>query len=368
MKTKLNTKQLNKKLLLFTGIGIGFIILIAIGSLLLTLLKGSHQSYSEVESTMIKAATKYYSKNKELLPENNGGMVVVDVEDLIKEDYMKELNKLLKNGESCQGEVIVTKNDNYYYYAPTLDCGKEYITTTLSDKITEEKNIVTEGDGLYLIGNDFVFRGEKVNNNLSFAGQTWRILRVKEDGTIRLLLTSRIPKVLWDDRYNEEKKTNSGINDFKLSRIYDSIKELYSGKDLFNDSDRAKIVPQDLCVGKRGIYDTQNDGSIECAEIMENQAVGLLQANEFLLASLDSACESIDNRQCQNYNYLANINETYWSITADIETSHKAYKIGKNITPSTTASNARPFITIHLNSGIRYVSGDGSAETPYIVK
>lgn len=363
----MNTKQLNKKLLLYMGIGIGLVALIAILSLIVSLIKGGKQNYKEVENKMVTAATKYYSKNPNLLPQNNGGMVTIDVNELVNNGELKSLSKLLKNEENCSGEVIVTKTDKYYYYAPTLNCGKNYKTVTLADKITEEKNIVTEGDGLYLMNNNYVFRGEKINNYVKFNNKNWRILRVDEDGTIRLLIIDRVDSKTWDDRYNIEKESAVGINDFRVSRIYDSLKTLYNDNIVIDEENRSRIVPQDLCIGKRSQYEVLNDGSLECSDIIENEPFGLILVHEYMNASLDTTCESTLDPQCRNYNYLGHLARSTWTLTADVDTTHKAFKLNGRPSLSTASSTSGMSIVVELNSGIRFTKGDGSKTNPYIV-
>ena len=55
----------------------------------------------------------------------------------------------------------------------------------------------TETSGLYTYpdmdgGTTYYYRGTEVNNYVSFAGKTWRIVRVLEDGSVRLILDDRI--------------------------------------------------------------------------------------------------------------------------------------------------------------------------------
>ena len=96
--------------------------------------------------------------------------------------------------------------------------------------------------------------------------------------------------------------------------------------------------------------------------------IGLLQVNEYGLASLDNNCVSPLNRACQNYNYLSNFRTSYWSITASADKTNKVYKF-VNIPMVTTANNtSRIRAVIHIDANATYVSGDGTAENPYILK
>lgn len=364
---KLNTKQLNKKLFLFIGIGVAFIVLIGTASFITSLLKGKNMSYNDIEIEMTTAAKQYYKKHKDSLPTGNGDSVTIDSKELINNGYLKYFDQLRKNAQ-CSGEVTVTKNDDFYYYAPNLDCGKDYQTTLLVDKITNEKNVVTEGDGLYYINNDYVFRGEKINNYVSFANHLWYVLRVKDDNRIRLLFADKLDKFVWDNRYNIERKSAVGINTFDVSRIRDTLHDYYNNAEFFTDSDKEKMLPQVLCIGKRAINETANDGSIECSELSEEENIGLLQVNEYQITSLDTNCTTGTQAQCKNYNYLAKVSQSSWSITTDSNSTHKAYKLSGNMFLSTASSSATPRFVVELNGGLRYISGDGTLKNPYQIK
>ena len=51
-----------------------------------------------------------------------------------------------------------------------------------------ESSLLTTQDDL---GTSYYFRGN-VENYLDFAGFTWRVVRINEDGTVRLILNDRI--------------------------------------------------------------------------------------------------------------------------------------------------------------------------------
>ena len=122
---------------------------------------------------------------------------------------------------------------------------------------------------------------------------------------------------------------------------------------------------QDLCIGKRSLAETINDGSIECSNIMQEQYIGLLPLYEYINASLDESCVSAESTTCTNYNYLANMKSIYWSMTAVSDNSYDVFKIGKKITDATASSTATPKVVLNLSNEIRFAEGDGTFENPY---
>ena len=69
---------------------------------------------------------------------------------------------------------------------------------TKAPTLTTSSNNTTDASGLYKSTDTntgkptYYFRGNVTNNYVKFAGQTWRIVRVNEDGTIRIVMQDGI--------------------------------------------------------------------------------------------------------------------------------------------------------------------------------
>lgn len=350
-------QDLVKKLGIISGVVIGIFVILII----FLIVKGGRLTYSQIENKMISAAKQYYSDNEDKLPQANNGTVTISSDKLVEDKYMKSLDKLVKNkNDVCSGQVSVTKNDDNYYYSATLSCGDNYSTKKLKNVIVE--NAVTSGNGIYQVGENYIFKGDNVNNYVSFADKVWRILRINSDGSIRMIDTTRRDSVSWDDRYNSEKEYNIGINDYNVSRIKDTLNDIYNE---FSNSDKTYILKQNLCIGKRSEEETNNDGSVECSSVAENQNIGLIQVNEFALASLSDKCNNPTSPECSNYNYLTDI-DSMWTLNADSTNSYKVFKISGTAFTTNAINYAQPKVVIHINSQVNYVSGDGTEENPYV--
>ena len=76
--------------------------------------------------------------------------------------------------------------------------GKQYEVIDAEPTLTTSSNNTSDASGLYKstatnIGEPtYYFRGNVTNNYVKFAGQTWRIVRVNEDGTIRVVMQDGI--------------------------------------------------------------------------------------------------------------------------------------------------------------------------------
>ena len=360
---------INKKLITYTLIALGIVVGIFILIAILKGLKGKSYSFSEVEAELKKAAVSYYEKNEGLLPITEGGTVTVDDVTLSEAGVMKKLSTM-KKGYTCTGTVTVQKNGEYYLYTPNLDCGESYRTSNLTGKIKSDNPITKSGDGLYEIGENLVFRGEKVNNYISFSGKIWRIIRINSDNTLRVVENDIVYTGVWDDRYNINRESTDGINNFNVSRLQDGLDKIYYELDMFDDNAKKKIVMKPLCIGKRSEEETDNSGNVECSvQTTEAKPIGLLLTNEFMLASLDSNCVHTYDEQCANYNYMSTLQKSTWTLTADASNTHKAYKFyGNYYSPSICSNETGLRLVINLSGNIDYTSGDGTENNPYVIK
>ena len=366
---KLNEK-LKKTMTMIVG---GFILFIAIIALISRCNRErvyTIEEMGELKARLIEIARSHYRNNEDALP-SEGESIVLSIQALVDAGRMSPLNRIIENGENCSGQITVMNNRGYILYLPKIDCGELYQTKRLTDVILDSENIVTTGNGLYVMNNGFVFRGETVNNHIYFANRLWVILRINTDGSIKIMEVPRRSAVAWDNRFNPERNSTSGINEFINnninSRIRDRLESIYADDREFTDLDRAHIIPQNLCIGKRALTDTINDGSIECAQTLPNQTLGLIAVYQYLQASLDENCINTTSPSCVNFNYLANLTPAFWTITADSETSFRAFRINRNLSLINTSNTSSIKVTALLTGEALISEGDGSAEYPFIL-
>ena len=274
-------KKLDKRMAIYLGIAVGSIIFLIILLVVLKAAVGTRINSKTFENRLKTAAKDYYKKYDKKLPKNNGEKVSISIEQLADEGYIKDPDKLLKKGVTCTGGVNISNNNGYYLYQPVIDCSDGHTTNVFYKKVLEDNKTRKYRDGLYKINNYYLFRGEQINNYVKFAGKNWRILRINEDNTVRMILEDKIDTVAWDDRYNDIQKESVGKNDYQLSRIKQTLNKYFTNEDLkyFTSENKALIVPTELCIGAKNENSTLNDGSIECAKKTEKLPLGLLQTN-----------------------------------------------------------------------------------------
>lgn len=327
-------------------------------------------SYDDIEKVLEESAIKYFKDNKKSLP-NDSQVVEITDKTLTATGYMNDISEYIEDGSTCSGKVSVQKVDDEYTYTPYLDCGENYNTKPLLSTIT--KKTVTSGDGLYKYQNGYVFRGEIVNNYVKLDKALWRVVKITSDDDIVLILDDKYSEgYSWDDRYNNEKEYNAGINDYKASRVRNFLMDVYKDDTdyaILSKNDRAKIKTHDACIGLRSNDSTLKDNSLECSSVINGEKLSLLTLSDYMNASIDSTCVNAKSYSCQNYNYLVS-DFDWWLATAASGTTDIVYMIRNNgVIKENYASgyaNIRP--VIYLNDNVYIKSGKGTKEAPYKLK
>lgn len=373
-----------KMIKLFVLIIIIFVALLVIGYII-SLFTKKNYTYSSVEEVMKDAAISYFEENKSRLPKTTEETVEISTSVLVNNKYMKDFSYYLKN-ESCNGKVSVLKvGSNEYNYIPYLTCGNNYTTTAFYKKIIDEKNVVTEGFGLYQLNGEYVYRGSDVKNYAKFSDSNilWRIVKVDSNNDVVLIDDGRsINSFSWDERYNNTHDGNVGINIYNNSNISSILNNIYNNKItaeesnyLYDDEktyltkeDKKKLVKFSACVGKRSLNDTSKNGTAECSEQYTTK-ISLLPVYDFLNASLDANCTSADKPDCQNYNYLGN-GTNYWLANGNLEDNSKVYRVsGLNYIQKQTASSVSYLrVVIHVSADAMFEKGKGTKSNPYVIR
>lgn len=351
-------KKLYRNLLIIFAV---FILLFAI-LFIYQKANGRNISYQKIESKMISAARNYF-EDKDLLPKNEGEIVSVDVSTLIENSLLSPFEKMTSD-TNCSGKVDVQKNNDSYNYMVNLTCDK-YHTETYKENIT--KNVVESGDGLYFINDEYVYRGENVNNYVSFASQEWRIVKITSDGYLKLVRTKKEEeKHLWDDRYNIDAKEDLGINIYEKSRLKDTLNEIYNDSERFSNENKKIISARNICVGERSSNNLSLNSEEECKKTLEGQFISLLDIHDSAYASLDNNCNGVNNDSCANYNYFSEFLSNSWTTVPVKGSTYKAYMASPTyLTEGKCNKETNLYIVVYINSNVKFDSGDGSKGNPF---
>ncbi len=357
----------NKTSYIYIIIGAIFLILIIV--ILVVLANGSTKksSYNEIENKLVNASKNYYKENENLLPVNDGGKVSVDAETLISNNYLKPFSEMTKDDSSCEGYVEVYKSGDEYTYFPTLNCGEKYTTAKLVDNIIEN-GTVNSGDGLYSVNNEYIYRGEFPNNYVSFDGKTWRIIKINNDKSIKMISIEKdVEREVWDDRYNSSNNYYSGINDFRVSRVLEYLNKAYDNNTIISKKNKNLLVKEPWCIGKLSQAEAPISNLNLCSDTYDDLYIGLVNVEEVLNASIDKNCINTYNGECTNYNYFMYIGAT-WTLNASTDKTFKVFGTTSGTISVRDASNPnviRPVININSNTVLK--KGTGTSSDPYII-
>lgn len=345
--------------------GIIVIVLLVIVVFILGSLNNRELSYSKLENKIKNAAITYYEKYPEKLPQSEGGEVSIDVDTLEETGLIKNISTY--NDDNCKAIVYVQKNDEQYIYTTYLTC-ENYNTETLANYIKTNDLVTTEGDGLYHYNDEYIYRGENVNNYIQFSGKLWRIMRINNDNSLRIIESKSDNRYFWDNRYNVDFQRYTGINNFEVSRIKDKLIELESGERVIDNDSKKWVVSKSACLDKKDNINFSNLASLECQNYSEEKYRFLLpQIEEYYIASIDFNCNVIGSSSCTNYNYMNS--GSYWSITPSAKESNKVYVIGSSLKkPKETNESYAIKVVTNLSQHVLYDSGDGSYDNPYTIQ
>ncbi len=348
----------------------GIIIFIIVISIVISIINRK-TSYIQMESIMEKAAYNYYQDNLSQLPSADVKTSIVSVQTLIDKEYMKKSIEKYTKDASCTGNVIVTYINDDYDYQAYLTCNS-FKTELLVDKIKSDNPLVTSDAGLYDEEGLLRFRGEKVNNYLKIEDELYRIVKIDAENKIYITPedmddNSDLLNVIWDDRYNTEQDNGSGINSYNLSRINDSLNNIYNS---FSNTLKSYITTYSTCIAKRANDDTNNTGSTECSEKNDNRYIGLFPLYEYIKASIAPACNSALTKECKNYNYLVMKDNRWWTSTGRTDDTKSVYYIsGSGEIDKDSANNrrlARYVLALKANTILK--DGTGTNDKPYQIR
>lgn len=332
--------------------------------LFLIMIKGcsnSKVSYDKYEKMMVKSAEKYFDK-KSMLPETEGGSVSVDLDTLIKSNKLKTPEKALKD-ETCEGSVTVTNNGGLYLYNPYLKCDN-YTTVYLIDKLLND--VVIEKSGLYDYGDEFVFKGDKTNNYVSFFGKKYLIISIDKNNVMKLLkLESEKDKYAWDDKFNSDRNRFFGKNNYSDSLMIDTLNNIYASID---DKRKKYLVATDVCAGNRSSEYDKVDKVSECSKILNNQFISLMNVYDFPRASYDPECTSIYSGSCSNYNYIFDNIDYSWLVNGISDNTYETFYYSNSIDFDKSSSRKKINIVIYVSSNLKYSKGSGSFDDPYVIE
>ena len=322
-------------------------------------------AYNETRSNIKRLSTK---KTVELNPGDNYFKVTVTSEDKTSTNEYKIKIKVEKP------VTIFGKKYDVIESEPTL--------TTTSQEAGDESGLykstaTNTGEPTYY------FRGAVENNYVSFAGFTWRIVRINEDGTIRMIMQDGINN-------NATYKFNSKYNNYTdmyytNSNVKDQLDSWYQTNIGSKNNLASKVATGDYYCeeAKVKIYDSYTSGNatmtyyknyipnFKCStdgngKGLVNASVGLLSYDEAVYAG------GYYNHNQNENSYFLFFNKSFWlmNLAGYGEFKYNVWLIngsgGIHNVPINNNYVAKS--VINLKSNTKISSGDGTKNKPFIVE
>ena len=294
-------------------------------------------------------------------------VTITSTDQTVTKEY--KINIKVKQAVSLKNEIM---KNTVITATPTL---------TTSSKNTSDASGLYKSTATNTGDPTYYFRGNVINNYVKFAGQTWRIVRINEDGTIRIVMQDGIsinPAFRFNANYNNYSYmyyTNSEAKTQLESWYQTTIgsksnlaKNVSSGnyyceqaKVKSGDSDTSGNATMTYYKNYIPNFKCETDGN---GKSVVNASVGLLTYDEVVYAGGYVA-------QKNNNYYLNNSSIDWWTMSPASFMYGHSY--GWNVDSSggiygsyvSTVYHLRP--VLNLNADTQISDGDGTKNNPFIV-
>ena len=231
--------------------------------------------------------------------------------------------------------------------------------TSFGEAATLDEGLLESKDDL---GVAYYFRGAVTNNNVSFAGYNWKIVKINGDGSVKLVLDGIIEEL--SNYYDESSSFNESAILDVLESWYDTNLVDYSSyiayykfcNDTVLEANGTTYMAYNRIV-------TNKIPTFVCLGYSENGKIGLLTADEVVMAG-----GSTDSNNSY-YLYNSSIETNYYTMTNARIDGSLYYPFIVNIeggleydTNGTLVRGVRPVINIIKTAK---VSGSGTVDDPY---
>ena len=313
---------------------------------------------------------------------NSRGVKIVGIKFASMKDYTCTN---VNNDGTINSKVNCTKNNSQTPVTPTTkNLKNEILGTNNSNVITTNQTWTTawqksDVSGIYgqdtNNGTTYYFRGNP-NNYLKFANLDWRIIRINEDGSIRIMLTESIGDKQFNSSdyghaymYYTNSKLKTIVDDWYVNNISSYSSVTTEGK--FCESTAVASNATDFSLDGGMTYITSKENytpTLECIPDMNEKGlvisnIGLITYDEVIFAG--GWYEGTTP-------YYLNNGSQYWTMSPTGPYNDRQaivwyiYSNG-NIVDGPTVHNFGVHPVINLKADTT-VTGNGTSSNPYIVK
>lgn len=283
--------------------------------------------------------------------------------------WVKDATGLTSNEEFTISSVTASNLKD------TILADNNYITASPNISTTSEKS----GDlnGLYVSYDTnsgdptYFFRGNVTNNYVSFAGYKWRIVRINEDGTIRLVMEGNIGKgkIRGSDSDKNHMYYSLGTTTNHANVV---LNNWYTNNIADNSTDSGKVATGNYFCEM--YYKIANDPTFQCITDdngygLVNSSIGLLTKEEVRFAG---GIRGADNTTYYLYDGKGNLTMSPGGkidTDGDGDTEYSVWRFNSNgkLIRYSVKEEAYLRPVINLVSTVT-ATGSGTSDKPYVVQ
>lgn len=226
----------------------------------------------------------------------------------------------------------------YYYSKQNVKLKEE--AKTLNGMIMSTYKVTKDGDGLHQDTDGYYFKGSVSNNYVKFANRLYRVIRINNDGTIKVISEDINATYMWGDKTNYE--------DSILSLWLDYNNLYYVGV-YYNTLPN----PEKFLVKTKYTEDILDGSKVKAGKKNYENYITTLGIKDY---------SNADGK-----NSFMNINKSFWIIGHDKEEENLFVDTDGTISGTTTYESYGVRAVMTFKKNLEVTSGNGSVDEPFII-
>lgn len=234
-----------------------------------------------------------------------------------------------------------------HYYLLENKSSAEGEGLSIYEKLINNKSVTNEGDGLFKIDENYIYKGSVTNNYVYFSGRLWRIVSINENKEIKMITENSESLLVWGYESNYE---NSYIRQWLNSS---------------NEKNKEGTFLESLGQNGNGLLKTTS--CIDNLDSLENITCEVTNKEDYI-----SLLSSYEYKEAEGASSYLNNEETWWLIntTGDLTpwfvTNTGGLNSDINIGNNYYSYGIRPVIMISGENDV--TGGIGTKDDPYTLR
>lgn len=362
----------------------------------------SKQNLYTVQVSDIELESKNWAlENQDKIDKYHLNTTYLSLSTLKKEGFLEvdDLENPL-TGKVMNGCIEIKYNSDtsqhtYKYHDETCN---EYVTDEMhgiiysydsGDREVIEKNVLTSAglylvnhyqdnelmnslggttDGLYDLGDTYIFRGTDPDNYLKIGTELYRILSIDKDYRMRIIKYGGLT-TNWSDSTEYSSFLNSNVSTTLIEYLENENNSINSFKNKIVDGTTLHVG----AVDNAALIKYNVLKSVEASNTISNK-IGLMNLSDYVIASLEAEClNNYYANACADNNFLATFfgDAKIWTINPSKD-ANKAVIIENGLVRHYSVNGTnditfKAYPVLYMDLNVSIVSGSGTVTKPYVL-